>query len=198
VPTPAPLATCLALCLCPRRCFVALLVACGGSKDAPTSSAPDADHDAGAHPKPRISAARLRAKSDSAVADMDRGHARQLHGDRGLDGHPFHRRVAVIKPTTTDTATYVLECTRRRGTVSKSVTVEAWLPIPAAGTSYDNWKPNGRGEIAFPASTVNTAYQGLPTAHGFGDFFQTGRRTSSPPASDTGPTASTQSRRRTE
>ncbi len=155
--------------------LVLLLAACGGSKDLPTSSLTPA-----ITPAPTltlaITATRLRAKSDSGLMTWTATNAATCTASGGWTGSQTPAGSLWIKPSTTGTTTYSLECTGAGGTVSKAVTVEAWLPIPVAGTSYGNWKPNGRGEIAFPPSTVGTAWQGLPNPYGFGDFFQTGRR----------------------
>lgn len=144
--------------------------ACGGTKDAPTAAtgAPTLTL--------AISAARLRARSDSGQLTWSTTNATACTASGGWTGAQATNGSSWIKPTTTGSLTYALDCTGAGGTVSKSVTVDAWLPIPVAATSYENWKPNGRGEIAFPPSTINTAWQGLPTPYGFGDFFQTGRR----------------------
>jgi hypothetical protein len=147
-----------------------LVAACGGTKDTPTAAtgAPTLTL--------AISATRLRAQSDSGQLTWTATNATTCTASGGWTGSQPTTGSLWIKPTTTGSFTYGLDCTGAGGTVSKSVIVDAWLPIPVAATSYGNWKPNGRSEIAFPASTVGTAWQGLPTAYGFGDFFQTGRR----------------------
>lgn len=151
-----------------------LLAACGGSTDAPTASTPSTP------PPPTltlgVNASRLRARRDSALLAWTTTNAASCTATGSWTGTQATAGSSWIKPTTTGTLTYSLECTGTGGTVSKAVSVEAWLPIPVAGTSYENGKANGRGELVFPPSTLNRPYTGLPTAYGFGDFFQTGRR----------------------
>lgn len=151
------------------------VAACGGASAAPTTPqvpvAPTAPT-----LTLTISAARLRARSDSGQLTWSTTNAAACTASGAWTGAQATSGSMWIKPITAGTITYALDCSGAGGTVSKTVGVEAWLPIPVAGTSYENWKPSGRSEIAFPPSTVNTAWQGLPTAYGFGDFFQTGRR----------------------
>lgn len=152
-----------------------LLAACGGTKDLPT---PPATSPTASAPSLTlaITAPRLRAKSDSGLMTWTATNATACTASGGWTGSQPITGSLWIKPTTTGTTTYSLDCTGAGGTVSKAVTVEAWLPIPVAGTSYENWKPNGRGELPFPPSTLNRPYAGLPVAYGFGDFSQAGRR----------------------
>jgi hypothetical protein len=152
-------------------------VACSGGKD---TAAPVAPTPVAPTPAPTVtmavSAARVRAKSDSTLLSWTSQNATSCAASGAWTGTQATASTLWIKPTTVGVAMYSLQCTGAGGSASASSSVEAWLPLSVAATSYENWKVVGRGEVSFPAGTGWPVFKATPNAYGFGDYFQTGHR----------------------
>lgn len=159
--------------------FLGISLNCSGGKtDAPSAPPTPATPTALTPPVVTLSlsAARLRANSDSGVLTWTTTNATGCVASGAWSGAQPLASSLWIKPTSAGSYTYTLQCTGAGGTTTASTVVEAWLPIPVARTSYENWKINGRGEVKFPPGTGWRVFGGGTNAYGFGDFFQTGRR----------------------
>ena len=96
----------------------------------------------------------------------------------GMDAMPAGAKPTSGSETITPTAggqyTYTISCVGAGGTARQSAALV--VPIPAAKTSYANWKEIGSTRTEFPAESYIGMGQKAPTAYAWADFFQTGER----------------------
>ena len=113
------------------------------------------------------SVARLRAGRDSLQLAWAAGNVTSCVASGAWSGVQPSESSTWIKPQSVGVLTYTLQCTGPGGTSSASATVETWVPLPVAPTSYGNFKEVG---------LTTTVIPGLLSPRAYGDFSQSGER----------------------
>lgn len=110
---------------------------------------------------------RVRAGRDSVKLVWSAGNVTSCVASGAWSGVQPSESSTWIKPQSVGVLTYTLQCTGPGGTSSASATVETWVPLPVAPTSYGNFK-----EVGLTTTLIPSLY----SPHAYGDFLQTGER----------------------
>lgn len=114
-----------------------------------------------------VTDARVRARRDSVQLVWSAQNVTSCVASGAWSGVQQAESALWIKPQASGVLTYTLQCTGLGGISSASATVEGWLPLAVAQTSYANFKDVG---------VITTLIPSLYSPHAYGDFLQTGER----------------------